>query len=304
MRIGCYDIDLLQTAGFRLDGGGVFGMVPKALWSKAYPHVDAENRVAMTGNVLLIQGAGRRILVDAGCGMKMSQKMQKVLGMPEQAEDPLVAGLERRGLKPADITDLVYTHLHFDHAGGSTVRLADGQVVPLFENARHHVQAEQLAWARRPTLRDKPSFYPENWEPVAERGLLETHDGAVRLTPDIELRVCHGHTRAMQMVVVHGDGEAQAVSGAGTAPAAAAEAVHGLVHCADLIALAALVPLRYIGAYDNFPLTSVEEKQLLLEEAVSRCWALVFCHDPFTPCALLIRSDKGIVLSPPPADFL
>jgi glyoxylase-like metal-dependent hydrolase (beta-lactamase superfamily II) len=283
MRIGSYSVDLIETCRFALDGGAMFGVVPKNLWARAYPHVDEQNRIAMAARALLIRGAGRTVVVDAGCGHKMGEKLESIYAL-DHSRFTLRDGLAAHGVAPEDVTDFIYTHLHFDHAGGSTIRADDGTIVPLFPNARHYVQAEQLAWARNPTDKDRASFMPENWEPVAERGLLLEVEGTTGILRGLELRPMHGHTRAMQLVIVYG--ESDPLDEEGTT-------ARGLVYMADLAPTAAHVPFPYIMGYDNFPLTTLEEKKAFIPEAYERNWLLCFEHDAFTDAVLLGQGAKG-----------
>lgn len=280
MKIGQYDVSIIETCRFALDGGAMFGVVPKNLWAKAYPHVDDQNRIAMSARALLIRGGGRTIVVDAGCGTKMGEKLEAIYAL-DNSVYTLAGGLAECGVRPEDVTDFIYTHLHFDHAGGSTRLDESGAVVPTFPNARHYVQEGQLLWARNPTDKDRASFMPENWEPVAERGLLDTLDGDGELFPGITVRVVNGHTRAMQLVAVEGanDGEA------------------GLVYCADLIPTSAHIPFPYIMGYDNFPLTTLEEKQQFLPEAYERRWLLCFEHDAFTDAVRIGTGKRGFEIA-------
>lgn len=273
MQIGPYRINLIETCRFALDGGAMFGVVPKNLWSRAYPHVDEQNRIAMAARALLIRGQGKTIVVDAGCGHKMNEKLEKIYDV-DHSQFTLRDGLASHGVAPEDVTHFIYTHLHFDHSGGSTVNDDEGNPVPLFANAQHYVQKEQLEWARNPTDKDAASFMPENWEPVAERGLMETLDGDGELFPGVELRVVHGHTRAMQMVIVRDDSD-------------------GLVYPADLMPTSAHIGYPYIMGYDNFPLTTLEEKKSFIPEAYERNWLLCFEHDAFTDAVRLKPGKKG-----------
>lgn len=273
MQIGPYTVNLIETCRFGLDGGAMFGVVPKNLWSKAYPHVDDQNRIAMAARALLIRGEGKTIVVDAGCGHKMGEKLEGIYGL-DHSHHTLRRGLARHEVKPEDVTHFIYTHLHFDHAGGSTVADENGNVVPTFPNARHYVQKDHLEWARNPSDKDRASFMPENWEPVAERGLLETPDGDGELFPGIELRTVNGHTRAMQMVIVRDDRG-------------------GLIYPADLVPTSAHLPYPYIMGYDNYPLTTLAEKKVILPEAYERNWIVCFEHDPFTQGVRLHAGKKG-----------
>ena len=276
MKCGAYTIDLIETCRFALDGGAMFGVVPKNLWERAYPHVDEQNRIAMAARALLIRGNGRTIVVDAGCGVKMPEKLEKIYAL-DHSEYTLEGGLAVHDVRPDDVTDFIYTHLHFDHAGGSTVLGEEGEPTPLFVNARHYVQKEHLAWARNPTDKDRASFLPENWEPIAEREMLEEIDGAGELFGGIEVRPMNGHTRAMQLVIIHG---------------AEGDDHGGLVYMADLTPTSAHISYPYIMGYDNFPLTTLEEKKAFLPEAYERKWVLCFEHDAFLDGVRLTSEGK------------
>lgn len=273
MQIGPYTVNLIETCRFALDGGAMFGVVPKNLWAKAYPHVDEQNRIAMAARALLIRGEGKTIVVDAGCGHKMGEKLESIYKV-DNTQYTLLNGLVEHGVKPDDVTHFIYTHLHFDHAGGSTVLDDSGNVVPMFVNARHYVQKDHLAWAENPTDKDRASFMPENWRPVAERELLETLDGDGELFPGIEVRTMNGHTRAMQMVIVRDDNG-------------------GLVYPADLTPTTAHISYPYIMGYDNYPLTTLEEKKAFLPEAFERNWIFCFEHDAFAQGVRLQVGKRG-----------
>ncbi len=276
MQIGPYTVNLIETCRFALDGGAMFGVVPKNLWAKAYPHVDEQNRIAMAARALLIRGEGKTIVVDAGCGHKMGAKLESIYKV-DNTQYTLLNGLAEHGVKPDDVTHFIYTHLHFDHAGGSTVLDEGGNVIPTFVNARHYVQKDHLAWAENPTDKDRASFMPENWEPVAERELLETLDGDGELFPGIEVRTMNGHTRAMQMVIVRDDNG-------------------GLVYPADLTPTTAHISYPYIMGYDNYPLTTLEEKKAFLPEAFERNWIFCFEHDAFAQGVRLQVGKRGFEL--------
>ncbi|RMF33082.1 MAG: MBL fold metallo-hydrolase, partial [Chlorobiota bacterium] len=181
MKLGKYTVRLLDAGRFGLDGGAMFGVVPKPLWSKAYHPGDQVNRIPMATRLLLIEWDDRRLLVDTGNGTKLSPKLQEIYAI-DTAYPALPRLLVEAGIPPESITDVVLTHLHFDHAGGATT--IDGSaIVPTFPNARYYVQADQLAWARNPTEKDRASFMPENYEPLVEAGLLDLVEGSVHLTP-------------------------------------------------------------------------------------------------------------------------
>lgn len=297
-------LSLLETCRFRLDGGAMFGVVPKNLWQRAYPYVDEQNRIDMAARSLLIrtddaEGKERIVVVDAGCGHKLAEKLEKIYAL-DHSRYTLADSLAEAGVAPEEVTDFIYTHLHFDHAGGSTVLDASGNPVPLFPNARHYVQERQLEWARNPTDKDRASFMPENWEPVAEAGLLEILDGTTDVLPGIELRPFDGHTAGMQLVIVHGERTVEPVaSGASDASSSNDSTdepltLDALVYMADLVPTSAHISLPYIMGYDNEPLVTLEEKKSFLPEIFERNWGLVFEHDAHAEGRTIREGKRGL----------
>ncbi|HFB68477.1 MAG TPA: MBL fold metallo-hydrolase, partial [Calditrichae bacterium] len=168
MKLGNKTISILEAGRFRLDGGAMFGVVPRVLWEKR-KQPDDKNRIAMATNLLLIQYQDRNILVDTGIGTKYDEKFKKIYAV-EDDQYNLTRALEKAGLTAEAITDVILTHLHFDHTGGSTTRNAEGAVVPTFPNARYYVQKSQYEWALNPSEKDRASFFPENYVPLYEAG--------------------------------------------------------------------------------------------------------------------------------------
>jgi len=271
MIVGPYRISLIETGDFRLDGGSMFGVVPKVLWSRTNPS-DEQNRIAMTMRVLLIEGEGRKILVDTGIGHKEKDSFLEMYAV-DFTRNTLESSLAARGVKPEEITDVILTHLHFDHSGGST-RLENGQAVPVFPKARYHVQRRHFEHALNATERDHASFLPHNYLPLREAGLLEVVDGEMELFPGIHVLVADGHTPAMQTVKVqHGD--------------------QVLWFAADILPMSAHVPLPYVMGYDLFPLTTLAEKKRWLPQALDEKWVIVYEHDPLVPASRLKMSERG-----------
>jgi glyoxylase-like metal-dependent hydrolase (beta-lactamase superfamily II) len=275
MTIGSYKVSILETGDFRLDGGSMFGVVPKVLWNRTNP-ADEQNRIAMTMHVLLIEGGGRKILVDTGVGHKEKDSFLEIYAV-DLSRHSLEGSLAARGIRPQDITDVILTHLHFDHCGGSTV-LENGRAVPLFPNARHYVQKRHLEHALNPTERDRASFFLHNYVPLREAGLLDLVDGDTELFPGIHLKVADGHTPAMQTVKIQ--------SGDQT-----------IWFAADVIPMSAHVPLPYIMGYDLFPLTTLEEKKRWLPQALSEKWILVYEHDPVLWASRITSNERGQFLA-------
>ncbi len=272
MKIGNYKLHSLQTGLFKLDGGAMFGVVPKNLWQKTNP-ADDQNRIDMCTRALLLDDGKRKIIIDTGVGYKLSDKVNKIYDV-DFSHDTLEKSLDKLGLKREDITDVILTHLHFDHAGGSTYYDEDKNLKLCFPNAVYHVQEKQYEWALNPTERDKASFFPENYKPLEEKKVLNLIKGEYKFDEFITLLPVNGHTNHMQMIKVS-DGE------------------NTLLYTADLIPTAGHVPAPYIMGYDLFPLTTLEEKKKYLKEIQEKDMTVFFEHDPYNECAKIGFNEKG-----------
>jgi len=258
LTLGGWTVRTLETGFLWLDGGSMFGSVPKPLWSKLHPP-DERNRIRLAMRCLLAEGHGRRVLVDDGAGDKFDAKLTDIYRI-EHDEHTLERSLGSLGLGVNDVTDVVLTHLHFDHAGGSTRREGE-RLVPRFPRARYYVQRRNLENASRPNPRERASYLPENWEPLMEAGVLTLWEGEQRPWPGFELFTADGHTRGQQLVRLSGP-----------------EAV--LYFVADLIPTAAHVRIPYVMGYDVAAIETMEEKRALLERAsAERAW-ICLEHDP------------------------
>jgi glyoxylase-like metal-dependent hydrolase (beta-lactamase superfamily II) len=271
-RIGPYTLHTIETGRFGLDGGAMFGIIPKPLWERRIAP-DARNRIPLNMRCLLLEGEGRLILVDDGLGDKYDDKFADIYAV-DYTEMELHRSLRAAGFDASDVTDVILTHLHFDHAGGSTRREGDRLKVA-FENARFHVQRKHWAWAVHPNARERASFLKENLEPLAASGQLHLLDGDGELFPGVEVLTVNGHTEAQQLVKVS-DGETT------------------LVFVADLLPTTAHLGLPWIMAYDVRPLVTLTEKEAFLEAAVEGGWQLFFEHDPGTAVAGLRRTARGV----------
>jgi glyoxylase-like metal-dependent hydrolase (beta-lactamase superfamily II) len=267
VKLGQYTLTPVETGTFRLDGGAMFGVVPKVLWSRTNP-ADADNRIAMAMRALHVEGAGRRLVIDSGAGTNFGEKMLRNYVI---RTDGLRAALERAGLDPDAVTDAVATHLHFDHAGGFAYRAPDGGIRLSLPRAIHHIQRRQWEAALGPNEKDRASFFPEYLLPIERAGLLELADGVVEIFPGVTLIPTDGHTPGHQVVLV-------------STPAGS------VLYCGDLIPLASHVNLPYIMAYDHFPLKTLEEKKRMLARAADEGWILFFEHDPEIAAARVARS--------------
>ena len=271
MTLAGYQIDLVEAGSVRLDGGAMFGIVPKPLWERRIPP-DDRNRIPLAMRCLLLRGHGRMVLVDTGVGDKGDAKFEDIYGV-DHAHSTLLGSLEALGVTPEDVTDVVLTHLHFDHCGGATRRTEAGDLALTFPNATHHVQEEHWRWAHE-SPRESASFLPENLDPLEASGQLRLLSAGESPFDYVDLPVVNGHTRGQQLVTVS-DGE------------------RTLLYAGDLVPTAAHVPLLWVMAYDVEPLATLEEKERLLTAAAREGWTLVFEHDPEIASARVEETEKG-----------
>ncbi|RYZ77451.1 MAG: MBL fold metallo-hydrolase [Proteobacteria bacterium] len=279
MKIGPYRIHAIPTGLFGLDGGAMFGTVPKVLWEKTNP-ADAQNRIEMEARALLLDGGpGQRILIDCGIGGDFIAKYGEKLGtkfgeMYSVSEETSVAtSLAKLGLKTSDINHVILTHLHFDHTGGAT-KAIDGKLVPTFESAKYYVQRANYETAVKPNIREKASYYLPNFEPLNEAGVLTFLDGPTEnLLPGVSVLISDGHTHGQQVVKI-------------------TDGTETLLYCGDLIPTSTHVRLAWVMGYDLEPLTLIEEKRKLLAEAAKGNWTLFFEHDPYADAAK-VEEAKG-----------
>lgn len=272
----------LMEARFGLDGGAMFGIIPRPLWNRTNP-ADAQNRIDMACRCLLVEYADRRVLVDCGMGVKWSEKEREIYNI--RAQDPGLRGaLAGHGLTPEQIDDVILTHLHFDHAGGVSEYAGevepgdpDAPVRASFPNARHWVQARNWAWAMGPSARDAGSYRKVDFaffDTAHDAPPMELVDGIAEIMPGIEVLPSHGHTFGMQMVKIR-------------------TANHTFVYVADLIPTTSHLRDPYVMGYDLQPLVTVDEKRALLHEARRNDWILIFEHDPHTGMGRVELDSRG-----------
>lgn len=273
----------INTGHFKLDGGAMFGVVPKSIWNKLNP-ADENNMCSWALRCLLIEDGNRLILVDNGMGNKQDAKFFGHYYL--HGNDTLDSSLARLGFSKADITDVFLTHLHFDHCGGSIIR-EEGLLVPAFPNAVYWSNEDHWLWATVPNDREKASFLKENILPIQESGQLQfvqvpdkglSINGNLSSTPfteNISIRFVNGHTDKMMLPQISYQGKT-------------------LVYMADLLPSVGHIPLPYVMAYDMFPLTTLQEKKSFLQEAVENDYILYFEHDPENECCTLHTTEKGI----------
>jgi glyoxylase-like metal-dependent hydrolase (beta-lactamase superfamily II) len=269
MRFGDIEVRFLDAGLFGLDGGAMFGVVPRVLWEKrAAP--DEKNRIRMRANSLLVRVGKKNILVETGNGTKWDAKQRGIYAV--QDGDPLMESLKREGVTADEIDVVINTHLHFDHCGGNTRMDADGVARPAFRNARYVVQRGELEHAMEPTERDRASYFRENFEPVSASGQWDLVEGDVELMPGISLQRIPGHNADIQAVVISGGGKK-------------------LAFIADLFPTRHHVALPWIMAYDLYPVQTLETKKKWVPRLVKEEAVVVFGHDAEIAAGVL--RDKG-----------
>jgi glyoxylase-like metal-dependent hydrolase (beta-lactamase superfamily II) len=269
MQLGDWTFRTFHDGRFKLDGGAMFGVVPKTFWERSHPS-DEKNRIELDLRCLLAEHGDRRILVDTGMGDRWGDKHRQIYAL-ERRPNQLVAELAEAGITRESITDVVLTHLHFDHCGG-TLQEADGELRPVFANARHWVQKRQWEWAQDPSERDRASFRAEDFQALAEHGDLQLIDGAQEIMPGVRTTPISGHTPGQQMVEFH--------TGAGT-----------LVYVADLLPFLSQVHIPWVMGFDLNPLLTVTEKKQFLTRAAEDGYVLVFEHDTRNEAATVKFAD-------------
>lgn len=283
LKIGPYEICPVPTGVFGLDGGAMFGTVPKVLWEKSNPP-DEKNRIPMEARALLLKAADRKILIDCGNGAdfvakygeKLGSKFAEMYGLDESGPS-LKKSLARHGLDFEGVTDVILTHLHFDHAGGATTE-RNGKLVPTFPNATYYVQKENLETARRPNIREKASYFASNIEPLLDSGKLKVLEGATDgILPGISVAISNGHTKGQQIVKIS-DGK------------------QTLLFCGDVVPTSSHVRLAWVMGYDLEPLKLIEEKKQLLAQAADEHWYLYFEHDPYCDAAQVTRHGSDFTV--------
>jgi glyoxylase-like metal-dependent hydrolase (beta-lactamase superfamily II) len=275
MIIGKYKLILLDTGTFGLDGGAMFGIIPKPLWDKKID-ADEKNRIKLGGRCLLLKSESRNILIETGIGNFWDEKFRKIYDL-DFSEHSLKNSLNANGIKEDDITDVILTHLHFDHVGGAVIQ-KNNKFIPAFPNASYYVQRDHFNWAVNPSDKDRGSFIPHTFLPLYEEGILKFIDGNTVFDDEIELIVINGHTISQQMVKLSGSADS-------------------FLFCGDLIPTMHHIPVPYVMGYDIQPMITVEEKKRFLNIAVEQNWKLIFGHDHKIACADIIKSEKGFTVN-------
>ena len=279
-RIGRLRVHAIQAGGQRLDGGAMFGVVPKPLWERRIP-ADERNRIQLGMRCLLIEHDVGLVLIDTGAGNKESEKFYDIYGIENPGEPGptlLEDGIRRAGFDPGDIAVVISSHLHFDHAGGNTVRDASGIVRPSFARARYVIQRGEYEYATHTNERTAASYFPHNFVPLAEAGLVDFVEGDREILPGIQTVLTPGHTPFHQGILIDSDGERA-------------------FYLADLAPTAAHLPLAWIMGYDVEPLVTLETKRRILKRAVDEGWLVIFEHDATTAWGKVKHDGKAYGLA-------
>ena len=275
MKLKKLSVKSFLAGTFSLDGGAMFGSVPKTLWSK-FNKADENNRISLSCRCFIIETKDKKIIIDTGIGTKFDEKSKKIYNI-DHSKGTLLKGLKDNGLTPEEITDVIITHLHFDHAGGVTHINKNGELKLTFPNATHHIQRQHWFWSQHPTEKDKASFIPLNYNLLSKSGNLHLVEGSSELLPGVEVVISEGHTTGMQIVLIKDDSKT-------------------LCHCADLMPTTTHIRIPYVMAYDIHPLNTIEEKKMLLAQAMEGDWILMFGHDPEI-AACKLKEEKGKVIA-------
>jgi glyoxylase-like metal-dependent hydrolase (beta-lactamase superfamily II) len=275
MNLGGIELELVSDGLFGLDGGAMFGVVPRTLWERRMPP-DDRNRIRLALNCWLVRAAGRTLLVETGAGDKWDARRRDIYALDGAGR--LLEQLAARGVTPEQVDFVINTHLHFDHCGWNTRRAGD-RVVPTFPRARYVVQRGELEHARQPTERDRASYLPENFEPVAAAGQWWEVEGEVELVPGVRVVPVPGHTRDMQCVLLEGSRLRACI-------------------LADLVPTTAHLPYAWIMAYDLYPMLTLYNRKRWLPRLAREGWLCLFVHDPVTPAATLEERDGQWVAQP------
>lgn len=276
--LGRFRLHVVSDGRFKLDGGAMFGVIPRKMWQKAKA-ADEENRIDMGTNCLLIEAASALVLVDTGLGDKQDEKYQRIFAYEEGAQR-LPDSIRAAGFAPEQVTHVVLTHLHFDHCGWNTRLDAAGAPVATFPNARYFMDRGEVEHARRPNERDGASYFSWNWEPLIAAGVVELFDGGCEVVPGVRAVKAPGHNADMCVVTMDGS------DGGGSGDSRA-------IFLADLVPTAAHAPIPWTMSYDLYPLQTLESKRLWLPRLAAENWLCVFEHDAANPLGRIVSDKPG-----------
>lgn len=265
-------IHTIDTGMFKLDGGAMFGVVPKSIWHKLNP-ADDNNMCTWAMRCMLIETGNKLILIDTGIGNKQAEKFFSYYYL--HGNDTLEKSINSKGFHLDDITDVILTHLHFDHCGGAVYRDADGVLKPTFKNATYWSHEDHWNWAIEPNEREKASFLKENILPIQQSGQLKFIQNDTIISNEIDFYISNGHTESMLIPIIQYKEQS-------------------IAYMADLIPSAAHIPIPYVMGYDIRPLDTMKEKKDFLKQAIDNNYLLFFEHDPTIACVSLMETEKGI----------
>jgi glyoxylase-like metal-dependent hydrolase (beta-lactamase superfamily II) len=269
LTLGDFELSIFSDGTYPLDGGALFGVVPKSMWSRKVA-ADEKNHVTTGLNSLLIRTGKQNILVETGMGNKLSERMVKFYGQPAE----LLKNLNAGGLAPEDIDIVINTHLHFDHCGWNTIRSKDGKIAPTFPRAKYYAPEGEWQYAHRPSERDAISYIPENYDPLVQSGRMTLLKGGEEIVPGVSVKTFPGHTAHMQAVI--------AESGGRTA-----------CYISDLIPTTAHIDITWGMSFDLYPLQTIESRKQYYAKAIPEKWLTIFTHDPKTPWAYVEKGESG-----------
>jgi glyoxylase-like metal-dependent hydrolase (beta-lactamase superfamily II) len=276
-RLGRWRVHAIQAGGQKLDGGAMFGVVPKTLWERRMP-ADERNRIQLGMRCLLIEHDIGPVLIDTGAGNKEDSKFYDIYAIENRGRTGPTAledGLAQAGVKPEDVAMVISSHLHFDHAGGNTMKREDGSIVPSFPNARYVIQRGEYDWATHTNERTGASYFPHNFEPLRATGQMELIDGDREIIAGIHSVKTPGHTPHHQGLLIDGGNNELGF------------------YIADLVPTVAHLPLPWIMGYDVEPMVTLETKRRILNRAVDENWHLIFEHDPSVPWSQIEHDGKA-----------
>jgi len=270
MTLGQFDLHLLSDGRFRLDGGSMFGVVPKVLWQRTDP-ADEQNRILMGLNCALVRTGRKNILIETGIGSRLDRKQQDIFGVDQPKT--LMDRLQALGVRPEDIDIVICSHLHFDHVGWNTVEGNDGRFVPTFPGATYVLQRAEWEAALRPNIRTKGNYFTEHFIPLEEHSVLRLVGGEEDVTDGIRVILTGGHTEGHQIVKVESDGQTA-------------------LFLADLVPMTSHIKIPYVMSYDLYPMETMRAKEKILKQAVEGEWLLIFVHAPVVGMGYL-REKEG-----------
>ncbi|MEX2177948.1 MAG: MBL fold metallo-hydrolase [Gemmatimonadaceae bacterium] len=277
--IGKWRVHAIQAGGQKLDGGAMFGVVPKPLWERRIAP-DDRNRIQLAMRCLLIEHESGLVLIDTGAGNKESEKFHDIYGVQNAGENGMTQledGLRDLRVQPSDVAIVINTHLHFDHAGGNTTRTADGKTVPTFPKARYVVQAGEYEYATHTNERTAASYFPHNFVPLHDAGRFDYVTGETEIVKGISVVPTPGHVPFHQGIRLESDGEVA-------------------FYVADLVPTTSHLPLPWIMGYDVEPLVTMESKRRVLTSAAEEGWLLVLEHDAMTAWTLIRHDGRAFVV--------